>query len=123
MNIGAIDDSAEARVRLAVSSSGGTPPREIDAILDTGFEGALALPPASIAALDLRQTGQEQYATASGETYQTGTYRATVVLGERRIVVDEVIEAAEPLVRADLLWGFRVCVDYREDGRVTLEAL
>jgi len=91
--------------------------------IPAGFEGALALPPASIAALDLQQTGQEQYATASGETYQTGTYRATVVLGERRIVVDEVIEAAEPLVGADLLWGFRVCVDYREDGRVTLEAL
>lgn len=123
MTIGTIDENGEALVRLAVSTPGEARSYEGDAVLDTGFEGGLALPPALIASLNLQQTGQAQYVTADGDAPRTGTYRAAVAFGGRNVVVDEVIEAADPLVGADLLWGFNVCLSYRDGGRVTLEAL
>ena len=43
--------------------------------------------------------------------------------GERRLIVDEIVEVAEPLVVVGLLWEFKVCLGYRASGEVTLEEL
>lgn len=43
--------------------------------------------------------------------------------GGRRLIVDEIVEAAEPLVGVGLLWEFKVCLGYRVGGEVTLEEL
>lgn len=99
MTIGTVDSSGEARVPLTVAGPGPEEPRrDIAALLDTGFNGVLALPPALIDELDLEQNSREQYMTASGAMHLTGVYEAVVVFGERRRVVDEIVEAAEPLV-------------------------
>jgi clan AA aspartic protease len=123
MTIGTIDENGESLIRLAVSTSAEARPYEVDAVLDTGFEGSLALPRAFIESLNLRQTGHARYVTASGETHRTGTYRAAVTFGGRNAIVDEVIEAADPLAGAALLRDFSVCLNYSESGRVTLEEL
>jgi clan AA aspartic protease len=123
MTIGTIDENGESLIRLAVSASAEARPYEVDAVLDTGFEGRLALPRAFIESLNLRQTGHARYVTASGETHRTGTYRTAVAFGGRNVIIDEVIEAADPLAGAVLLWGFRVCLNYSGGGRVTLEEL
>ena len=97
MTIGTIDENGESLIRLAVSASAEARPYEVDAVLDTGFEGRLALPRAFIESLNLRQTGHARYVTASGETHRTGTYRTAVAFGGRNVIIDEVIEAADPL--------------------------
>jgi hypothetical protein len=43
--------------------------------------------------------------------------------GERRLIVDEIVEAAEPLVGVGLLWEFKVCLKFRAGGEVTLKEL
>ena len=122
MKIGTIDSSGEARVPLTVAGLGTEgPQRNVSALLDTGFNGVLALPPALIDTLELEQTSREQYMTASGVTHFTGVYEAIVIVGERREIVGEVVEAAEPLLGVGLLWRFKVCLEYREDGDVTLD--
>ena len=122
MKIGTVDSSGEALVPLTVEGLGsGGQQRDITALLDTGFNGFLALPPALIGELDLEQISREQYMTAGGTMHFTGVYEAVVVFGERRLLVDEIVEAAEPLVGVGLLWEFKVCLGYREDGDVTLE--
>ena len=61
--------------------------------------------------------------TAGGALHFTGVYEAVVAFADRRRVVDEIVEAAEPLVGVGLLWEFKVCLGYREDGAVTIEEL
>ena len=122
MKIGTVDSSGEALVPLTVEGLGsGGQQRDITALLDTGFNGFLACPPALIGELDLEQISREQYMTAGGAMHFTGVYEAVVVFGERRLLVDEIVEAAEPLVGVGLLWKFKVCLGYREGGDVTLE--
>ena len=122
MKIGTVESSGEALVPLTVEGLGsGGQQRDITALLDTGFNGFLALPPALIGELDLEQISREQYMTAGGAMHLTGVYEAVVVFGERRLLVDEIVEAAEPLVGVGLLWEFKVCLGYREGGDVTLE--
>lgn len=122
MKIGTVDSSGEALVPLTVEGLGsGGQQRDITALLDTGFNGFLALPPALIGELDLEQISREQYMTAGGAMHFTGVYEVVVVFGERRLLVDEIVEAAEPLVGLGLLWEFKVCLGYREGGDVTLE--
>ena len=122
MKIGTVESSGEALVPLTVEGLGsGGQQRDITALLDTGFNGFLALPPALIGELDLEQISREQYMTAGGAMHFTGVYEAVVVFGERRLLVDEIVEAAEPLVGVGLLWEFKVCLGYREGGDVTLE--
>ena len=122
MKIGTVDSSGEALVPLTVEGLGsGGQQRDITALLDTGFNGFLALPPALIGELDLEQISREQYMTAGGAMHFTGVYEAVVVFGERRLLVDEIVKAAAPLVGVGLLWEFKVCLGYREGGDVTLE--
>ncbi len=73
--------------------------------------------------------------TASDAMHFTGIYEAVIIFADRRLVVDEIVEATEhsveyflltvgaPLVGVGLLWEFRVCFGYREGSEVTLEEL
>jgi predicted aspartyl protease len=57
-----------------------------------------------IGELGLEQISREQYMTAGGAMHFTGVYEAVVVFAERRRVVNEIVEAAEPLVGVGLRW-------------------
>ena len=82
MKIGTVDSSSEALVSITVEGPGSEgQQRDLVALLDTGFNGFFALPPASIDVLDLEQTSREQYMTASGAMHFTGVYEAVVVFG------------------------------------------
>jgi len=73
MKIGTIGSSGEALVPLTVEGPGPEgQQRDIRALLDTGFNGVLALSPTLIDELDLEQTSREQYMTASGAMHFTG---------------------------------------------------
>ena len=62
----AVTASLEATVRLTVRSLEG-PEREIEALIDTGFNGSLTLPPGVVAALGLpwRRCGRAMLADGS----------------------------------------------------------
>jgi len=60
MKIGTVDSSGEALVSITVEGPGSEEQqRDLVTLLDTGFIGFLARPPALIDVLDLEQTSRE----------------------------------------------------------------
>lgn len=51
---------------------------EVEALVDTGFNGALLLPSARIGELGLKRIGWVDYAMADGSIVQTGVFAAKV---------------------------------------------
>ena len=122
MTIGEVTSDGDALVRVTVEDATGEA-REVEAVLDTGFNGALALPHALVEAFGLARKGDVVARLASGEERRILTYRATVLLGEAPSRPVTVVEAGEALVGAALLWNCKVCLNYAEGGAVEIEEL
>jgi clan AA aspartic protease len=120
MIVGAWSASGEAAVSLAVK--GPAREREIQAVIDTGFDGYLSLPPHRIRALGLSEAGEEQVELADGRVRRIATYDATVRWDgtPRTITVDEA--PTEPLLGTEMLWGYELRVRYTAGGGVEIEA-
>jgi clan AA aspartic protease len=117
--IGRVTAGGEARVPLPVHSGGGVV-REVDALVDTGFNGEIALPSPLVKALGLTLIGRERMVLADGTSRFARTYRAFVELNEQRYAV-RVVEAGEPLVGMGLLWGHDLRIQCVSAGNVVLE--
>ncbi len=120
-SIGRVTGDREVVVPLLVRAQNGGD-RQVDALLDTGFNGYLALPARVIELLELQRLGREQVTLASGKTHLVGKYEATIGFGGSVHSV-EVVEAGEPLVGMGLLWGFDLRIQCIDDGQVVLERL
>ena len=95
----------------------------VEALLDTGFNGGLALPASVIPQLELVPRGNRYGYLAIGGEFQLPTWRGTVVWNERPRSVEIVETDSEPLLGMDLLRGSRVTIEVREGGAVTVDAL
>lgn len=95
----------------------------VDAMVDTGFNGELSLPPAVIASLGLVSDGEAFAELADGTMASMSKYRGAVRWeGRLRKVI--VLEAdGEPVIGMSLLWGSRLGVDATDAGRVTITPL
>jgi predicted aspartyl protease len=101
---------------LAVYDTDGNA-HDVHAVLDTGFNGSLALPADLIASLDLDYRYELELTLASGATQSVPTYEVTVRWdGISRSV--EVVEAGEVLAGTALFWGHVLRVDCAEGGAV-----
>src|SRR5262245_35125152 len=89
--------SREARIRLIVKGWRGRE-REIEAIIDSGYTGAITLPPALITALGLRWESVESATLGDGSTCVFQTYSGKLSWDGkvRQVVVDEA--DTDPLV-------------------------
>ena len=95
----------------------------IEAVLDTGFNGELALPAAAIRQLGLPMGIRRPAITATGDRVSLTTYRGTV-LWYGQIHSIQVVEAdSEPLLGMELLLGSRVTLDVHDGGAVTVDVL
>lgn len=119
MRIGHVRADGQAWVRISVVGGSGAN-EEIDALLDTGFNGALALSSGQIAALGLNRRSKTRVVLASGERRHVPIYRATVQFGTKKQTV-LVPEAGEPLVGMALLWGYDLHVQCADGGDVVVE--
>ncbi len=121
MIVGAVNASREAAIRLHVRGTKGRV-EDVRAILDTGFNGSLTLPPTVIATLKLPWRTRGLVTLANGTQDQWDTYAATVLWDgkPREILVDAA--DIEPLVGMALLYGHNVSMEVIEGGRVTIEA-
>ncbi len=61
--------------------------KEIDILLDTGFNGHIMLPQEIINKLNLEQIGFSDFSTASGEEHQTNVYKAKIKFFEDEIEI------------------------------------
>ncbi len=122
MIIGVVTAFRQAIIRLTVHGPS-RQAHEIEAVIDTGFDGALTLPPALIATLGLAWRRRGRALLADGTESLFDVYEATVVWDDapRRIAVDAT--DTDPLVGMALLDGYELTVQAVAGGTVTIKAL
>lgn len=111
----------EAVLRLVVRGETGN--TEVQAVVDTGFDGYLTLPPSLIATLGLRWRMRGRALLADGSESVFDAYEAVVEWdGALRRVVVHAAEAT-PLVGMGHLYGYRLQMEVVEGGTLRIETL
>jgi clan AA aspartic protease len=122
MITGVVNAHREATIRLPLQAADGRD-QEIEAILDTGFNGSLTLPPAVIAALGLPWRTRGLVILANGAEEQCDIYAAAVLWdGVPRNILVETADT-DPLVGMALLYGHDVRMQVVEGGSIIIQAL
>lgn len=122
MITGVVNAHHEATIRLPLLAADGRD-QEIEAILDTGFNGSLTLPPAVIAALGLLWRTRGLVILANGTEDRCDIYAAAVLWdGVPRNILVEAADT-DPLVGMALLYGHDVRIQVVEGGSVIIQAL
>jgi predicted aspartyl protease len=110
---GRVDGQLRALLRLPLAASQDGPRQDLEAWVDTAFNGGLALPRPVVAGLGLPQEASTDAVLADGRTVTVemfgcyldwfgGTYQTQVVAGD----------AVHPLLETQLLAGRRLVIDY-----------
>lgn len=122
MITGSVNAELEATIRLTVQGPG-RQEQDIEAILDTGFNGSLTLPTSLISPLGLPWLAREQVLLGDGRIEQLDVYAATVVWdGEPLRVTADAADIA-PLAGMALMYGYELNIRNVEGGAVTLKRL
>ena len=96
--------------------------QEVEAVVDTGYNGLLILPPSVVSELDLPHRGYGEAQLADGSVAEFDLYGVTVLWdGQlRRIEADEA--SSIPLVGMMLLEGHNLNIDVENGGSVLIQA-
>ena len=95
---------------------------EVEAIVDTGFMGALLLPRSLVSRLQLPQVNQEELRLANGSIVWFGVHEVVVVWHEEERVVQAHATEGDVLVGIELLRGSIGTFEFIDGGTVTIEA-
>ena len=119
---GVVMGDRQAVIHLTVRGPTGQD-QEIEAIIDTGFDGCFSLPSSVIVSLDLSWRERGRALLADGSESVFDIYEGTVLWDgqARRIPVHEA--ETIPLVGMSLLQGYELTVQIQPDGNVTIKAL
>ena len=119
---GVVNHEREAIVGLTLLSSRKQHVR-VEAVIDTGYDGWLLLPPSLIAELGYPWSTECRVVLADGTRTSFDVYRGTVLWDRRRrtISIDEADSA--PLVGMRLLEGFELTIQARNGGSVMIRRL
>jgi len=119
--VGRVSSNLEALVRLSIRG----PRSEIEtkAVLDTGFNGALALPPHLIGELGLRLKTRGSAALADGTEISLDIYEAMISWDGRLLRVLVGAADNDPLLGMALLHGHELALQVVEGGEVLIKEL
>ncbi len=122
MIAGTVNADLEARLQLVVVNASGQS-QTVDAVLDTGFNGFLTLPPALIGALSCPWLCQSQGSLADGTAHVFDVYAVTLLWDGRPRTVETEAVAAQPLVGMSLLRDHELRIQVVDGGPVEIAAL
>lgn len=117
---GRVNDGLEAVVGLVIRGSSGRA-REIEAIVDTGFNGFLTLPPTLVAELDLPILRKGLGFLADGSEVRFNVHTVVVEWNARRRYIGADATGRRPLVGMQLLRGHSLNVEVDVEGRVVID--
>jgi clan AA aspartic protease len=122
MITGVVTNDREAIISLIVRGPAGQRQR-ITAVIDTGYNGYLSLPPVIITSLRLPWRRRASALLADGSQTLFDIYEGIVLWDRRRrrIPVDEA--DSDPLVGMAMLDGYELKMRVRSGGRVTVKLL
>ena len=121
MIAGVVNAAYEAVVTLPLRGQVGQE-RDVEVVIDTGYNGFLTLPPALVAELGLPWVGPSQATLANGEVEIFGVHHVTVLWdGVPRDIEADVV-GPTPLAGMLLLDDHNLHVDVKYGGRVVIQA-
>ena len=118
---GLVNAAYEPVVPLTVRGPTGET-REVNAVIDTGFNRFLTLPPTLVAELALPFIGVSRVVLANGSEETLDMHDVTVLWDGQLRDVDTFVTDATPLVGMSLLDGYALHMRVRDGGRVTIQA-
>jgi len=121
MITGVVTSSREAVIRLSVSGPGGR--EELEAAIDTGFNGFLTLPAACVSRLRLSVAGGTRAVLADGRAVHLSVFEGVVMWDGRERDVGVLEADGGPLVGMSMLDGYRLRADVADGGLVVIESL
>ena len=121
MITGVVNADYEAVIRLQLQGPRGQE-REVDAIIDTGFNGFLALSPVLVTALGLTRLSRGRVILANGREELFDIYGVTVLWDDQPRYVEADAVDTTPLVGMALLDGYDLYVQVVGGGRVVIQA-
>lgn len=110
----------QLKVILRIS---GYPDLEIGCVINTGFEGALALPVAAVTKLQLPYVASMNINLANDENIVTPVHRATVVWDGVELEVPVIGMGRRPQIGTLLLNNFNLNIDFSDGSILSIEAL
>lgn len=119
---GTVSTRLEAIVRVVVRGPAGQE-EVLEAVVDTGFSGALMLPQEVASRPGLRPSGMGRMRFADGTSKKIPLYDADVVWDDLpHAVVAECLPAAV-LIGMSLMYGYDIHIEALDGGRVLLQKL
>lgn len=107
--------------RVGISIYGCRTRMDVEALIDTGFDGFLCLPVSSAIALGLELQGEITVELADGTLRRELLFRVGVALGKRRVKgVTILTQAEDTLIGGSFLTRYALHIDYRKKT-VTIE--
>ena len=121
MIVGTVSDYYEPTIRFLIGS--GTISHEIEAVVDTGFDGYVTLPLDLIDALGLSFLREERIMFANGLVEIAKVYECIIDWDGTRRRIE--IQAADtnPLVGMSLMIGYEIRIETKVGGLVQLSPL
>jgi clan AA aspartic protease len=98
----------------------GKPNLSIEFVVDTGFAGALTLPPEAVAALELPYLQEMVANLADDNNVKTDVHIATILWNGEMIQVALLALGRRPLLGTALLSGSELTVAFQEGGTVKI---
>ena len=96
-------------------------PHDVDAVIDTGFNGFLTLPRAMVQTLQLPLAGNRRVTLGDGSTVVLDLYLATVLWDTQPREVLVLAAEGGPLMGMAMLYGNRVMLHVVDNGDVLID--
>jgi clan AA aspartic protease len=110
----------QARASIPFRRSG-QPDVAIEFVVDTGFEGALTLPPAAVTALGLPYLIDIDANLADDTRAKVAVHEATIEWDGAEVAVAVLAMGRRPLLGTALLDGRRLSIEFLDGGDVRIE--
>ena len=118
---GVVNAAYEPLIALAVQGQSGQS-RDIETVVDTGFNGFLTLPTTLVSELGLPFVSIGRATLADGSEIAYAVYGVTVLWDGQALYVEADAADTTPLVGMLLLDGHDLSIQVRDGGRVVIQA-
>jgi len=115
--------TSEGEPALSVHVAGPSGNLDVEAVIDTGFNGELTLPREQIDMLGLPEATVTEVTLADGRVRDVPLYDAEALLSGVRRAVFVAELPTMPLVGTSLLQGFSLHIEFQVEGTIQVEPL
>jgi len=120
MILGKVNADLEATIDLHIRGPGGQM-EDVEAAIDTGFNGFLTLSPVLVGQLELSRMGRGRALLASGKEELFNIYEVDVYWDDRWLTVEAIEANTDALLGMALLYGCDLSIEAVVGGRVAIQ--